>query len=109
MSVKWQRRRNIVLVPLDKLKKSPKNVRKVPHTKGEIKALAASIAALGMLQTPIIEPELGLNGKPNASPTSGLIRPRSNLIRPEIVIFDDLYERARFIVGAQHNNENTLA
>lgn len=51
--------RNLVLVPLSKLKKSPKNVRKIPHTHAEIAALAASIAALGMLQYPVIEPELG--------------------------------------------------
>jgi ParB family chromosome partitioning protein len=42
--------KNILFVPLDRLKKSPKNVRKVPHTKAEIRAFAASIAALGMLQ-----------------------------------------------------------
>jgi ParB family transcriptional regulator, chromosome partitioning protein len=56
--------KNLVLVPLDKLKKSPKNVRKIPHTKAEIAALAASIAALGMLQYPVVEPETGPNGKP---------------------------------------------
>jgi HAMP domain-containing protein len=37
---------SILFVPLNKLKKSDKNVRKVPHTKAEIKALAASIATL---------------------------------------------------------------
>ena len=47
-----------------KLKKSPKNVRKVPHTKADIKALAASINALGMLQYPVVEPEIGPRGKP---------------------------------------------
>jgi ParB family transcriptional regulator, chromosome partitioning protein len=57
--------KNLVLVPLDKLKKSPKNVRKIPHTKAEIAALAASIAALGMLQYPVVEPETGPNGKPS--------------------------------------------
>jgi ParB family transcriptional regulator, chromosome partitioning protein len=56
--------KNILFVPLDKLKKSPKNVRKVPHTKADIKAFAASIAALGMLQYPIVEPEAGPKGKP---------------------------------------------
>jgi hypothetical protein len=56
--------KKIVFVPLGKLKKSPKNVRKVPHTKADIKALAASIAALGMLQNPVVEPELGPRGKP---------------------------------------------
>jgi ParB family transcriptional regulator, chromosome partitioning protein len=57
--------KNLVLVPLDKLKKSPKNVRKIPHTKAEIAALAASIGALGMLQYPVVEPEIGPNGKPS--------------------------------------------
>ena len=56
--------KNIVLVPLNKLKKSPKNVRKIPHGKADIKAFAASIAALGMLQFPLIEPELDAREKP---------------------------------------------
>src|ERR1700730_6383736 len=59
--------KNIVFVPLAKLQKSPKNVRKVPHTKAEIKALAASIAALGMLQSPDVEPKLGPRGKPTGN------------------------------------------
>ncbi len=53
----------IVFVPLNRLKKSPKNVRKIPHTKADIAALAASIGALGMLQYPIVEPEVGPKGK----------------------------------------------
>ncbi|MCP3381244.1 ParB N-terminal domain-containing protein [Bradyrhizobium sp. CCGUVB4N] len=56
--------RNIVMVPLGKLKKSPNNVRKVPHTSAEIEALAASIASLGLLQFPVVEPELGAKDKP---------------------------------------------
>ena len=56
--------KNVLLVPLNKLKKSPKNVRQVPHGKAEIKALAASIAALGMLQYPVVELEVGPKGKP---------------------------------------------
>lgn len=56
--------KKIVIVPLGKLKKLPKNVRKVAHTKVDIKAPAASIAALGMLQNPVVEPELGTRGKP---------------------------------------------
>jgi ParB family chromosome partitioning protein len=59
--------KNIVFVPLGKLKKSPKNVRKVPHTKADIKAFAASIAALGMLQYPVVEPEIGPKGKPTGN------------------------------------------
>jgi ParB family transcriptional regulator, chromosome partitioning protein len=58
---------NILFVPLNKLKKSPKNVRKLPHTNADIQAFAASIAALGMLQYPIVEPELGPRGKPTGS------------------------------------------
>jgi ParB family chromosome partitioning protein len=49
--------RNLVFVTLPKLKKSPKNVRKVPHSKAEVAALAASIASLGLLQFPVVEPE----------------------------------------------------
>jgi ParB family chromosome partitioning protein len=56
--------KNILFVPLDRLKKSPKNVRKVPHTKADINAFAASIHALGMLQYPVVEPEVGPKGKP---------------------------------------------
>jgi ParB family transcriptional regulator, chromosome partitioning protein len=55
--------RKIVLVPLGKLKKSPKNVRKILHAKTDIQSLAASIAALGMLQYPVVEPEVGPRGK----------------------------------------------
>lgn len=55
---------NLIAVPLNKLKKSPKNVRQVPHTKADITALAASIAALGMLQYPVVESETGRRGKP---------------------------------------------
>ena len=46
------------LVPLNKLKKSPKNVRKVPHSEADIAALAASIAANGLLQNLVVEPEV---------------------------------------------------
>jgi ParB family chromosome partitioning protein len=56
--------KNIVFVPLSRLKKSPKNVRKLSHTNADIKAMAASIAAVGMLQYPVVEPELGPRGKP---------------------------------------------
>ena len=52
-----------LFVPLNKLKKSPKNVRKVPHTKAEIEALAASIAANGLLQNLIVEPEHDKKGR----------------------------------------------
>jgi ParB family transcriptional regulator, chromosome partitioning protein len=48
----------VVLIPLNKLKKSHRNARKTPHTKGEIEALSASIQAKGMLQNIVVEPEL---------------------------------------------------
>jgi ParB family chromosome partitioning protein len=53
-----------LFIPLNKLKKSPRNARKTPHSKAEINALAASIAANGILQNPVVEPELTDSGKP---------------------------------------------
>ncbi|MGE0596226.1 MAG: ParB/RepB/Spo0J family partition protein [Hyphomonadaceae bacterium] len=46
-----------IFIPLNQLKKSPKNARKTPHTKEEIQALAASIHAKGLLQNLVVEPE----------------------------------------------------
>jgi ParB family transcriptional regulator, chromosome partitioning protein len=51
-----------VLIPLDKLKKSPKNARKTPHSEASIEAYAASIAAKGILQNLVVEPELNGEG-----------------------------------------------
>jgi len=48
----------VVLIPLNKLKKSPDNARKTPHAKAEIEALAASIHAKGILQNLVVAPEL---------------------------------------------------
>jgi ParB family chromosome partitioning protein len=47
-----------VFIPLNKLKKSPKNARKTPHSEAAIEAYAASIAAKGILQNLVVEPEL---------------------------------------------------
>ncbi len=47
----------VVLIPLNKLKKSPANARKTPHAKGDIEALAASIHAKGVLQNLVVAPE----------------------------------------------------
>jgi ParB family chromosome partitioning protein len=41
-----------ILIPLNKLKKSPRNARKTPHSEAHIEALAASTAAKGILQKP---------------------------------------------------------
>jgi ParB family transcriptional regulator, chromosome partitioning protein len=51
-----------IFVPLNKLKKSPKNGRKMPHGEAAIEALAGSIAAKGMLQNLVVEPELDAEG-----------------------------------------------
>jgi ParB family chromosome partitioning protein len=45
-------------IPLNKHKKSPNNARKTPHGEASIEAYAASIAAKGILQNLVLEPEL---------------------------------------------------
>jgi hypothetical protein len=54
----------VLFVPLGKLKKSPRNARKTPHSEAHIEALAASIAAKGMLQNLVVEPETDAEGEP---------------------------------------------
>jgi ParB family chromosome partitioning protein len=54
-------------IPLNKLRKSPKNARKVAHTQAAIEALAASIAAKGMLQKPVVEPQTDEAGTPTGA------------------------------------------
>jgi ParB family chromosome partitioning protein len=56
-----------VFIPLNKLKKSPRNARKTPHTEAEIEAYAASIAAKGMFQNLVVEPELDTDGQHTGS------------------------------------------
>ena len=51
-----------VFIPLNKLKKSPNNARKTPHSEASIGAYAASIAAKGILQNLVVEPELDADG-----------------------------------------------
>lgn len=51
-----------VFIPLNKLKKSPRNARKTPHSEAIIEAYAASIAAKGILQNLVVEPELDGEG-----------------------------------------------
>ncbi len=57
----------VIDVPLNRLKKSPKNARRTPHGDAAIEALAASIAAKGLLQAPVVEPEIGEDGAPTGS------------------------------------------
>ncbi|WP_213775286.1 ParB/RepB/Spo0J family partition protein [Bradyrhizobium sp. dw_78] len=49
-------------IPLHKLKKSPNNARKTPHSEASIEAYAASIAAKGILQNLVVEPEFDPDG-----------------------------------------------
>jgi len=53
-----------IFVPLAKLKKSPRNARKVPHGEAAIEALAASIQHKGLIQNLVIEPETREDGTP---------------------------------------------
>jgi len=46
-----------ILVPLNRLKASPRNARKVRHSAAAIEALAASIRAKGVLQAPVVQIE----------------------------------------------------
>lgn len=54
---------NSVLIPLNLLKKSPKNVRQVPHTKQHIEALAVSIQTHGSIHDPVVETERDAEGQ----------------------------------------------
>lgn len=51
-----------IFIPLNKLKKSPNNARKTPHSEAAIEAKAASIAAKGILQNLVVEPEFDAEG-----------------------------------------------
>ncbi|MEN7537324.1 ParB/RepB/Spo0J family partition protein [Aurantiacibacter flavus] len=53
-----------IFVPLNKLKKSPRNARKVPHGGNAIEALAAPIAHKGLIQNLVVEPEVKEDGTP---------------------------------------------
>ena len=51
-----------IVVPLNRLKASPKNARKTPHNAATIEAFAASIKVKGVLQPPVVEIERGEDG-----------------------------------------------
>jgi hypothetical protein len=53
-----------IFIPLNKLKKSPKNARKTPDSEAAIEAYAASIAAKGILQNLVAEPEVDADVTP---------------------------------------------
>ena len=54
----------IIFIPLNRLKKSPRNARRTPHSPADIEALAASTREKGILQPPVVEPEIGADGQP---------------------------------------------
>jgi ParB family chromosome partitioning protein len=47
-----------IFVPLNKLKKSPKNARKVPHSESFIESMAASLHYRGLINNLLVEPEM---------------------------------------------------
>lgn len=51
-----------IVVPLNRLKASASNARKVPHSAATIEALAASIKVKGVLQAPVVEIERDEDG-----------------------------------------------
>ena len=52
------------VIDVAKLKKSPRNARRLPHSEADIEALAASIAGKGVLQKPVVEPGADESGAP---------------------------------------------
>nr|WP_313635084.1 ParB N-terminal domain-containing protein [Brevundimonas diminuta] len=52
-----------IIVPLNRLKASPNNARKVKHSAAAIEALAASIRSKGVLQAPVVEIERDGKGR----------------------------------------------
>ena len=56
-----------ITVPLNRLKPSPKNARKTPHSPATIEAFAASIKAKGVLQPPVVEIERDGEGAPTGN------------------------------------------
>jgi ParB family chromosome partitioning protein len=54
-------------VPLNRLKASPRNARKTPHSPATIEAFAASIKAKGVLQPPVVEVERDGEGAPTGN------------------------------------------
>lgn len=54
----------VIVVPLNRLKASPRNARRVRHSAAALEALAASIKAKGLLQPPVVEVGRDGEGRP---------------------------------------------
>ena len=93
----------VLMIPLNKLEKSPRNARKTPHPKADIEALAASISANTMLQSPVVEPETK-DGKPTGYylVTIGEGRRQAQLLRAKRKEISKT-EPVRCIVDTAHN------
>jgi len=74
---------SVMLIPLDRLKPSPHNARKTPHTEAAVEALAASIHHKGLLQNLVVQPEVGDDGTETGDylVTAGEGRRRAQLLR----------------------------
>jgi len=74
---------SVMMIPLDRLKPSPHNARKTPHTEAALEALAASIHHKGLLQNLVVQPELGDDGTETGDylVTAGEGRRRAQLLR----------------------------
>ena len=94
----------VLFIPLNKLKKSPRNARKTPHSKADIEALAASIAANGMLQNPVVEPESDGKDKPTGFylVTAGEGRRMAQLLRAKRKEITKS-EPVRCLIDTEHN------
>ena len=94
---------SVLCIPLNKLKKSPRNARTMPHPKADLLALAASIAANGMLQNPVVEPELK-DGKPTGYyfVTIGEGRRQAQLLRAKNKEISKT-EPVRCVIDTAHN------
>lgn len=58
---------DVAALPLHRLKRSPDNARKTPHSAATLEALAASIDAKGLLQPLVVAPERDDAGAPTGS------------------------------------------
>jgi len=91
-------------IPLNRLKKSPRNARKTPHSSDAIEALAASIALKGMLQAPVVEPELDAEGLPTGDyfVTIGEGRRQAQLLRAKRKEIKKT-EPVRCVINTEHD------
>jgi ParB family transcriptional regulator, chromosome partitioning protein len=91
-----------LFIPLNRLKKSPKNARKTPHAKAHIEELAASLAAKGLLQNLVVEPEREGEDTGNYLVTIGEGRRQAFLLRAKRKEIKKT-EPVRCVLDTEHN------